>query len=98
MSLSVALTVFALIVPAELPDKTFIASLVLATRFRAVPVLIGVSIGFAVQCSIAVAAGSAVGLMPKSLVHGVSAAIFTIGAVLLLRSVEDPNDEQREVE
>jgi Ca2+/H+ antiporter, TMEM165/GDT1 family len=98
MSLSVAVTVFALIVPAELPDKTFVASLVLATKFRAVPVLVGVSIGFAAQCAIAVAAGSAVGLLPKSLVHGVSAAIFAIGAVLMLRSVEDPNDEQREVE
>lgn len=98
MSLTVALTVFALILPAELPDKTFVASLVLATRFRAVPVLIGVSIGFAFQSGIAVAAGSVIDLLPEAAVHGVSAAIFAIGAVLMIRSVEDPDEEEREVE
>jgi putative Ca2+/H+ antiporter (TMEM165/GDT1 family) len=98
MWIATAATVFALIVPAELPDKTFVASLVLATRFRAGLVLIGVSAGFAVQCGIAVAAGSAVALLPKAPVHAVSAAIFAIGAVLMWRSVEDPADEERDVE
>jgi putative Ca2+/H+ antiporter (TMEM165/GDT1 family) len=101
MSLSVALTVLALIIPAELPDKTFVASLVLATRFRAVPVLVGVSLGFAVQSGIAVAAGSAFGLLPKVAVHAVSAAIFAVGAVMMLRSVDTKRreqDEEREFE
>jgi putative Ca2+/H+ antiporter (TMEM165/GDT1 family) len=98
MSLSIALTVFVLIVPAELPDKTFIASLVLATRFRAGPVLIGAILGFAVQAAIAVAAGSAVSLLPATPVHAVSAAIFALGAVLMLRENQDPRTEQREVE
>ena len=31
---SVAATVFALIVPAELPDKTFVATLVLTTPYK----------------------------------------------------------------
>jgi Ca2+/H+ antiporter, TMEM165/GDT1 family len=98
MSLSVAATVFALIVPAELPDKTFIASLVLATRFRAGPVLVGAALGFAVQCAIAVGAGSAVALLPSTPVHAVSAAIFALGAVLMLRSNPDPADEETLVE
>jgi Ca2+/H+ antiporter, TMEM165/GDT1 family len=98
MSLSVAATVFALIVPAELPDKTFIASLVLATRFRAVPVMVGAALGFAVQCAIAVGAGSAVALLPSTPVHAVSAAIFALGAVLMLRSNPDPGDEENLVE
>ena len=33
MSVAVLFTVFALILPAELPDKTMVATLVLATRF-----------------------------------------------------------------
>jgi Ca2+/H+ antiporter, TMEM165/GDT1 family len=98
MSLAVAATVFALIVPAELPDKTFVASLVLATRFRAVPVAVGAALGFAVQSGIAVGAGSAVALLPSTPVHAVSAAIFALGAVLMLRSNGSPAEEQREVE
>jgi putative Ca2+/H+ antiporter (TMEM165/GDT1 family) len=98
MSLIVIATVFVLIVPAELPDKTFIASLVLATRFRAAPVLFGAALGFAVQCAIAVAAGSAVSLLPATPVHAVSAAIFALGAVLMLRNNEDPREEEEEVE
>jgi putative Ca2+/H+ antiporter (TMEM165/GDT1 family) len=98
MSLAVAATVFALIVPAELPDKTFVATLVLATRFRGLPVLIGAALGFAVQCGIAVGAGSAVALLPKAPVHAVTAAIFALGAVLMLRPLNDSAKEQREVE
>lgn len=99
MSLVVIATVFALIVPAELPDKTFVATLVLATRFRARPVLIGAALGFAVQAGIAVAAGSAVALLPTQPVHAVSAAIFALGAVLMLRSNDgDSEAEEEEVE
>jgi putative Ca2+/H+ antiporter (TMEM165/GDT1 family) len=98
MGLSVAATVFALIVPAELPDKTFVATLVLATRFRAVPVMVGAAAGFAVQAGIAVGAGSAVALLPSTPVHAVSAAIFALGAVLMLRPLESAEEEQREVE
>jgi putative Ca2+/H+ antiporter (TMEM165/GDT1 family) len=98
MGLTVAATVFVLIVPAELPDKTFVASLVLATRFRAVPVVIGAALGFAVQAGIAVGAGSAVSLLPAAPVHAVTAAIFALGTVLMLRSTGDPAGEEREVE
>ena len=34
ISLTVAAAAFALIFPVEFPDKTFVATLVLATRFR----------------------------------------------------------------
>jgi len=98
MSLAVAATVFALIVPAELPDKTFVATLVLATRFRAMPVLIGAAAGFMVQAGIAVGAGSVIDLLPETPVHAVSAAIFAAGALLMLRPIESPAEEQREVE
>lgn len=98
MNLAVAATVFALIVPAELPDKTFIATLVLATRYRGVPVLIGSAVGLIVQALIAVAVGGAVARLPATPVHAVSAAIFALGAVLMVRSIEDPEAEEREVD
>jgi Ca2+/H+ antiporter, TMEM165/GDT1 family len=85
MSLAVMLTVFALILPAELPDKTFVATLVLSTRFAAWPVFVGAVVGFAVQSGISVAVGGAVSLLPTTAVQAVSAAIFAVGAVLLLR-------------
>jgi putative Ca2+/H+ antiporter (TMEM165/GDT1 family) len=97
MSIAVIATVFGLIIPAELPDKTFVATLVLTTRFRALPVFIGAALGLAVQALIAVAAGSAVAQLPKTPVHAVSAAIFALGAVLMVRSIEDPEAEEREV-
>ncbi|MBV9485331.1 MAG: TMEM165/GDT1 family protein [Frankiaceae bacterium] len=97
-SLTIAVTVFALIVPAELPDKTFVATLVLATRFRGLPVLIGATAGFVVQAGIAVGAGSALALLPTTPVKAVSAAIFALGAVLMLRPLESPAEEEREVE
>jgi putative Ca2+/H+ antiporter (TMEM165/GDT1 family) len=97
-SVAIAATVFALIVPAELPDKTLIATLVLATRFRAGPVMIGASAGFIVQAGIAVAAGSAIALLPTTPVKAVSAAIFALGGLLMLRPIESTAEEEREVE
>jgi len=77
-------TTFALIFPAELPDKTFIATLVLSTRYRHLPVWLGVSAAFAVQVTIAVTAGGLLALLPQRLVLGVTAALFAVGAVVLV--------------
>ena len=85
MDLALALTTFALIFPAELPDKTFIATLVLATRYRHLPVWIGVVAAFAVQVVIAVAFGGVLSLLPQTLVLGVTSALFAIGAIILVR-------------
>ncbi|CAN5167675.1 TMEM165/GDT1 family protein [soil metagenome] len=85
MDLGVALTAFLLVFPAELPDKTMMATLVLATRYRPLPVFLGVCVAFAVQCVIAVAAGSLLALLPDRVVAAVVAAIFAVGAILLWR-------------
>lgn len=98
MSITVALTVFVLIFPAELPDKTMVATLVLATRFPPLPVWVGVAVGFAVQSAVAVAAGGLVSLLPDTVVHGIAAALFAIGAVVLLREKDsDIKDEEHEI-
>jgi putative Ca2+/H+ antiporter (TMEM165/GDT1 family) len=91
MSLTVALTTLGVVLAVELPDKTLIATVVLATRYRAAPVLVGVSAAFAVQCLLAVTAGRVLTLLPDRLVAAIVAVLFAVGAALLLlqRSGED---------
>lgn len=99
MSFIVALTVFATIFPAELPDKTFVATLVLSTRFSPLPVWVGAAAAFVVQSVVAVTAGGLVSLLPKQPVRAVTAALFLIGAIVLLRlQDEPPEQEAQEVE
>ena len=85
IDLSVLATTAALIFPAELPDKTFIATLVLATRFPRRAVYLGVIAAFAVQVTIAVLAGGLLSLAPQRLVLAITFVLFTIGAIILIR-------------
>ncbi|GAB3774672.1 putative Ca2+/H+ antiporter (TMEM165/GDT1 family) [Nocardioides ginsengisegetis] len=85
MDLAVIALTFAAIFVVELPDKTFVATLVLATKYRPLLVWIGVGLAFTVQTVVAVALGHAVTFLPQDLVRGVAAAIFLAGAVLLFR-------------
>jgi putative Ca2+/H+ antiporter (TMEM165/GDT1 family) len=92
------LAVFVVIFPAELPDKTALASLVLGTRYRPVFVLAGMMLAFAVHVVIAIAAGSLLHLLPHRALEAVVAALFLLGAVLLLRGrhEEEPGEEAPE--
>ena len=94
MDLAVVATTFALIFPVELPDKTFIATLVLATRYRPALVWIGVSLAFMVQCVVAVVAGGLLSLLPPAIVAAAAALLFLGGAVLLWRGAAEADDEQ----
>lgn len=94
MDLTVAATAFALIFPVELPDKTFIATLVLATRYRALPVWLGVAGAFLVQCLVAVTAGGLLSLLPKVVVLSAAAVLFSIGAIVLWRSARTADAEE----
>lgn len=76
---------FVLVFPAELPDKTLLASLVLGTRYPPLHVFAGVAAAFAVHVVLAVAAGSVLGLLPRWWLDLIVGAIFLVGAVLLLR-------------
>lgn len=93
----VALTFAALFV-VELPDKTFIAALVLSTRYRGIFVWIGVGLAFLVQTLLAVTLGKAVTFLPTDLVHGVAALIFLTGAFLLVREAPRADAEEQETE
>lgn len=98
MDLAVLLTAFGLIAPVELPDKTFVATLVLATRYRAVPVWLGVLAAFAVQCGIAAGAGSLLTLLPEQPVQLGAAVLFAIGAAVLLVSARKAADQEKQQE
>lgn len=85
MDLAVIALTFGAIFIVELPDKTFIATLVLATKFRPLLVWIGVGAAFAVQTVVAVALGHAATFLPAEAVHVLSLVMFTVGAVILFR-------------
>jgi putative Ca2+/H+ antiporter (TMEM165/GDT1 family) len=93
VSLAVAVTVFAVIFPAELPDKTALASLILGSRYRPGYVFAGVAAAFAVHVGLAIAAGSLLGLLPRRPLQAIAAALFALGAVLLLRGRPEQEDE-----
>lgn len=82
-------SVFGVIAVAELPDKTALAALVLATRHRALAVLLGAATALTLQSVVAVAAGHLVSLLPPRPVHLCAGALFLVSAVLMSRRGED---------
>jgi putative Ca2+/H+ antiporter (TMEM165/GDT1 family) len=83
ISPSLFATVFGVIFLAELPDKTALAALILATRHRPLPVFLGASLALTLQSIIAVAAGSLLAELPSPVVHVGSGLLF-IGCALLM--------------
>jgi putative Ca2+/H+ antiporter (TMEM165/GDT1 family) len=80
-----ALTIaFGVIFLAELPDKTMVATVVLATRYRRLPVWLGVGAALGLQTVIAVAAGGLLSLLPQPVTLTITAVLFTIGALFML--------------
>lgn len=79
------LATFLLILPAELPDKSFVTSIVLSARFPRFAVWVGAALAFAIQVTIAVTAGQLLSVLPRQLVVGVVLALFATGAFILLR-------------
>lgn len=98
MSLSVILTAFILVVPVELPDKTFVATLVLATRYRPLAVWVGVGLAFAVQTVVAVTLGRVIAELPHRPVTAVAAALFLVGGIVLLHGARRADEEEAETE
>jgi putative Ca2+/H+ antiporter (TMEM165/GDT1 family) len=96
MNLAVLATVFGVVLVAELPDKTALASLVLGTRYRPIFVFAGVAAAFVVHVVLAVSAGSLLFLLPHRVVQAVVAVLFAVGAVLMLRRRDDEDPGQAE--
>ena len=90
--MAVLAVTFGIIFLAEVADTSGLVTLVLATRYRASLVLLGVCAAFLVQVGVAIAAGSLVALLPERPVEFALAAVFLLGAVLLLREDDDDDD------
>jgi Ca2+/H+ antiporter, TMEM165/GDT1 family len=94
-SLLIAAVVFCTVFAAELPDNSGLASLVLGTRYRPGGVFAGAAAAFAAHVLLAVTCGSLLGLLPHKIVQIAVAVVFLAGAVLVLRTDNDDEDEAR---
>jgi len=98
MNFAIAVTAFLLIFPIELPDKTFIATLVLATRYKPLPVWVGVSLAFAVQTVIAVTLGGLLSRLPRTPVEIFAGLMFLGGGLILIRGAAKADAEEAKTE
>ena len=93
-----AAIVFGAIFFVELPDKTFVATLVLATRFRPLFVWIGVSLAFLVQTVVAVTVGGLLAQLPRRPVEAFAALMFLVGGIILIAGAKKADAEEQETE
>lgn len=84
MNLAIAASVFGLIALAELPDKTMIATIVMGSRGRPLPIWLGGTVAFGIHAALAVVAGRFLQLLPHRTLEIVLAVIFGAGALYLL--------------
>ncbi len=93
---------FGVIALAELPDKTMIATIVLATRYRRLAVWLGVGAALGIQTLVAVTAGGLLSLLPQRIVLTITAVLFSVGAILMiwsgLRSRSAERDQEPDTE
>jgi Ca2+/H+ antiporter, TMEM165/GDT1 family len=92
-SLALFATVFGVIFVAELPDKTALAALVLATRNKPLPVFFGAALGLTMQSLIAVGAGSLLAQLPARYVQIGSGVVFLGCAILMWIRSPEAGDE-----
>ena len=93
MSFELFATVFGVIFVAELPDKTALASLVLATKFRALPVFLGAGLALTLQSVVAVAAGTLLDRIDPHYVKIGSGVVFLGCAVWMWLRKQDDDEE-----
>jgi putative Ca2+/H+ antiporter (TMEM165/GDT1 family) len=96
--ISLILSTFGIVFVAELPDKTALASLVLATQYKARHVIASAWLAFLVQTVIAVAAGGLLHLLPAKPIHIASGVGFLVFAILALRRQEEEELVEEEAE
>jgi Ca2+/H+ antiporter, TMEM165/GDT1 family len=85
-------TVFGVIFVAELPDKTALAALLLATRFKPLPVFVGAALALTVQSIVAVAAGGLLSLLPARPVHIGAGVVLLVSAVIMWRRKKETTE------
>jgi Ca2+/H+ antiporter, TMEM165/GDT1 family len=98
LDLAALLLTFGAIFVVELPDKTFIAALVLSTRYPPLAVWLGVGLAFGVQTLVAVTVGALATLLPHVLLKSIALLIFLVGAFVLLRTAPGADAAEKEAE
>jgi Ca2+/H+ antiporter, TMEM165/GDT1 family len=97
LGVTVAAISFGLVFLAELADTSALVTLVLASRFSARWVLLGVFAGMVVHVGLALAAGSLLALLPFRLLEVVLVLTFLVGAFLIYREGEEDDDDDDEL-
>jgi len=92
MNWPLAASAFGLIFLAELPDKTSVATLILAGRGRPLAVYLGACAAFAAQSAVAVLFGSLLSLLPGKAVHLAAGLGFLAMAAFLWFEKEDAGE------
>lgn len=90
-----AATSFALILAAEMGDKSQLVCMTLASRHRAMPVMLGAIAAFAFLNTLAVVFGVAIASwLPEYIVAAIVAFLFAVFGIHSLRVQEDDGDEE----
>ncbi len=98
MNFGTFLGIFALIFILELPDKTFIATIIMSTRARPLMIVIGSSIALTIHMGLAVGAGSLLTLFPSFWKNLIVGLLFLGGAAYLLLVSEEEEEKKGELE
>lgn len=96
MTVGAFLGIFALMFVLELPDKTFVATVIMSARARPMMIVLGSSFALVIQMGLAVGAGSLLTFFPvhwKDLMVGL---LFLGGAAYLLFVPESREEEKGE--
>jgi putative Ca2+/H+ antiporter (TMEM165/GDT1 family) len=75
-------------------DKLLYTTGVLATRYRTLPIMIGMLVAFMAKMAVAVAVGSAIGKLPPLLVAALTSASFIGVAITLWRKPVERSPEE----
>ena len=84
---------FVLIFLAELPDKTAMAVLILASRHHPLAVFTGSALAFLIQSMVAVLCGGLLGLLPPHVIHLGSGLLFLVLAGMMWFRRKKEGDE-----
>ena len=98
LSIPLILSTFGIIFVAELPDKTSLAALVLATKYKALDVIAGVWLALLIQTIVAVLVGGIFTFLPTQPVRIAAGIGFLVFAVLAYRRKEDEVEKEEEDE
>lgn len=95
--LSILLATYGAVLLAEIVgDKLLYTTGILATRYRPVPIMIGVSLAFMAKMAVAVAIGAAISQLPRGIVATVTAVSFLGVAYTLWRKPDKTPKEKRD--